>query len=125
MSFVPLGELVRLRATKSASAGGQLEHPSEVNSSTITGVSAQAPQTRPTTNATIARNRNRNVFILPDRTRELGGKFQTTIGILAPNHVNIQNLMEFTGAIESYEQSGRMARAEGSLAATSLDQPRQ
>src|SRR5271165_6492465 len=71
MSFTPLG-LLRLRSTSSASAGGQLEQPSEVNSSMTTGVSAQEQETLHTMIRTSVMRHSHDLFMLPHRTRSHG-----------------------------------------------------
>src|SRR5271165_3072483 len=80
MSCTPLGGLLWLRSTKRASAGGQLEHPSEVNNSMTTGVSAQELETWPTTRAMIANSRRTDFFMLHHRTREPAGSCKRTGG---------------------------------------------
>src|SRR5271166_2908986 len=68
MSFAGPGGFSWLSLTNSASAGGQLEQPSEVKSSTTTKAWADASETMPTRSAANARN-TRDFFILDDRTR--------------------------------------------------------
>src|SRR5271166_3137107 len=76
MSLAPPGGFSWLSLTRSASAGGQLEHPSDVNNSTTTGVCAQAPETLLTRSATNANKRTENFFIMHDETHRRSISFR-------------------------------------------------
>src|SRR5208283_1656669 len=81
MSLAPPGGFSWLSLTRSASAGGQLEHPSDVNNSTTTGVCAQAPKAETRRSGT---NKRQDIFILHNETRAPDESFRLGGGMFAP-----------------------------------------